>query len=604
MKSLHARLFGSFSASCLLALVASVWPCPPVASAQPVSDAVAGVIRRTAPPPRLVVVLSIDQFRADYLTRLADLYLPAMTNDQPGGFRYLMERSAWFTNAQFEHYPLFTAPGHAVLLSGAHPYKSGIVSNEWWDPQQLRVVYCVEAPGERVVGAGEKSTARPMGPRNFRASTIGDELKRATNGRSKVVALSIKDRSAILMAGHVADTVIWFDTGGGSWISSSAYCHNGQLPAWVSELNSRKIPDQSLGTSWNPLLTAEQLAAWSRPPAIVGKDWPKSFSAAFPHTLGIEQTKDNYRAFIFTPAANAMLFDAAAHAISAEHLGQDEVPDVLAISLSTNDYVGHAMGPYSPEAVDLAAQTDRQLSSFLQFVQHQVPGGLGSVLFVLSADHGVTPTPEQSDLDHESAGRFSVSAVLDTLEKGLTARFGPPPDKTWLAHKPGAAAAAGAYLDGFISLDQPSIAHLISKGIIRSRRDVEQVACDAIADARLPGVYACYGRTQILENQLPATDITRHLSKGVDPARCSDLILVQMPMFLDDSGPEGHATSHGTPYAYDTHVPIMIAWPGVIRPAVYADPVGPADIAPTLALLLGIEKPSACEGTPLLPSLR
>lgn len=587
--------------------------CPADAqTAAPVSDAVAKAIVNPAARPRLVVVLSIDQFRADYLTRLADLYLPPEGGGEGGpigGFRYLMERGAYYANARYEHYPLFTGPGHAVILTGGHPYKTGIVSNDWWDTHNREPVYCTDpAPGEKVtvVGAAPGSKARPMSAANLHSTTVGDELKMATAGRAKVITLAVKDRAAILLGGHAQDVSIWYDAAGGRWISSSAFCRSGELPAWVTAVNEQHIPDAMLGKEWTPTVPAEVLAARTFPPVYAGKDIPAGFGAAFPHKVGAGQDRASYRTFAYTPAANDFVFKTAAAAVHAEGLGAHDVPDLLAMNLSTNDYVGHAFGPYSAEALDLTVRTDRQLSAFLNDLDKSVPGGLKSVLFVLTADHGVSPIPESVSGEPFDlpAGQFKSADVTARIAAALTARFGGPTGETWFATSAKDPKVTGAFLDGFVYLNPAAVRAAIESGKARSRRDIEQAACDAVNGAGIRGVYGCFGKTQILEGALADNDLKGHLAKAVHPQISSDLIVLAEQLRIEDPRSEDHATTHGTPYAYDTHVPVLVCQPGVIRPGVYAEAVAPSDIAPTLSLLLGIEFPSACDGKPLLSALK
>ncbi|MBK7406287.1 MAG: alkaline phosphatase family protein [Phycisphaerales bacterium] len=563
------------------------------------------------PPPRLTVVLSIDQFRGDYLYRFHDLFLPAKDGETLGGFSYLMTRGAYFASAKYEHYPLFTGPGHAVILTGAHPYKSGIVGNEWWDTRERHSVYCVDDPRFEVVGAGPGSRARPMGPGNLQATTVGDELKLATAGRARAVSLAIKDRAAILLGGHAPDLSMWFDTAGGRWISSTAFCRDGQLPDWVDRLNKDAIPARALGTDWEAISSAETLGDRASPPAHVGTDVPKGFGDAFPHHIGSEPTAANFHAFCFTPAANDFVFASAERAIEAEQMGQDETPDLLSINLSPNDYIGHAFGPYSPEVLEMTLATDRGLSGFLNYLSTHVPGGMDSVLFVLTADHGVSPIPEEvagQPLDF-SAERLQIADVLSTIADALTGRFGKATGGSWFATAPEDPegknlAKSGAYLDGSVYLNPNSIAEAIGRGAARSRREIEQAACDAVNASALPGVYACYGKTQILEGAVGDTDLARHLAKGVHPRLSPDLIIIPRQDCLENPPSAGHATTHGTPYAYDTHVPVILCYPPVLRAGVYCNQAAPSDIAPTVSLLLGVEFPSGCDGRVLDEAIR
>ncbi|MFT3683750.1 MAG: alkaline phosphatase family protein [Phycisphaerales bacterium] len=552
--------------------------------------------------PRLVVVVSIDQFRADYLPRLMDLF-------GPGGFRRLTDGGAWFVNARHAHAPLFTGPGHAVLMTGGAPYKTGIISNDWWDPVAHRAVYSTEDRKATVVGAAPGSKASPMGPKNLRSTTVGDELKLATAGRSKGVSIALKDRAAILMAGHAADVCLWFDTTGGRWISSSAYCRSGALPEWVEALNAEGVPSRTLGTTWTSNLTPQALAERTTQPRVTGKHIPAGFGAAFPHAVGKEPTAEDFKAFAYTPDANAFVLETAKRAVVQERLGQRGVPDVLTINLSTNDYVGHAFGPYSPEAVDLMVRTDAQLASFLTFLDEKV--GAGKTLFVVTGDHGVSPIPENASTTEigVDARRFSVKAVIDSIAGEMNRRFGEPAGGSWFAMpadgpgKPDQVLRGGTFLDGLVYFSREAVEAAMKADPRLTRRDFEQAACDAVNGSNIPGVYGCYGKTQVLEGRMPDNDLCKHLALAVHPQISADVMVIQDQLCLQDPMSEGHATSHGTPFAYDTHVPLIVYQPGVIKAGVFAQRVSPMDIAPTISLLVGTEFPSACDGEPLLPAL-
>lgn len=549
--------------------------------------------------PHLTVVISIDQFRADYLRRLTDLYLPAKQSDgKVGGFRYLMTQGSYFVDARYNHLPTFTGPGHAVILTGGSPYKTGIVSNDWFDKATHAPVYCVDDARQKVVGAAPGSTAKPMGPLNLRSTTLGDELKLATGGASKVVTISLKDRAAILLGGHTQDVSLWYDDMGGRWISSTAYCKDGKLPAWVEALNTEAIPDKALGTTWTPSVSPKALAR-TIAPNLPAKNEPYGMGLVFPHKIGAEKVKQNYRAFTLTPAANNFVFTTAKRAVTAEHLGQHgETPDLIALNLATNDYVGHAFGPYSPEALDTAVQTDRQISDFLNFLQKTVPGGLNEVVFVVTADHGVVPNVETLQEHDITAGRVLESAVADAVQKELVKTFGAG---EWIG-KGADGKPVGGYVEPYVYLNDAAMDGAVANGKATSRAQIEEAAARAVA--ALPGIYACYTRSQIMEGRMPQNEITRRIVNGFYPKVSGDLFVVSEAMHFTDPGTPGpYITTHGSPFAYDTHVPILIAGPG-IRAGVWGDPVSPADIAPTLCSLLGIELPSACDGVILKPALR
>lgn len=540
--------------------------------------------------PRLVVVISIDQFRDDYLRRLSDLFLPPMPSHRTyGGFRYLTAIGSAFLDARHGHIPLSTGPGHSVILTGAYPYKTGIVSNVWLDRSTGREVYCVQDSTHPIVGAQGKSGG--IGPLNLRSTTVGDELKMATGRRAKVVALALKDRAAILMGGHMQDACLWFDDASGRWISSTAYCPDGKLPAWVEALNDEKIPERTIGTTWELSLSAEGRArALSVTP---GAPVP-GVGGAFPHRIEAGARR-RYQPFTYAPDANEFVLRSALRAVAAEGLGADSIPDLLAINLSTNDYVGHAFGPYSLEAIDLTVRTDSALSRFLTGLDGAIPGGLANVVVVITADHGVAPVPEGA----AALGVRSGRVVESRIDSAARAALGLKPEAS---EKSGAKDApwSVAYVEPYIYLSDAVIEQGIRGGKGGSRREVEEKVADAVT--KVPGIYACYTRGQIMAGMLPPNDIARHIANGFHPLVAGDVLVVTEPNYFPDDAPTGFGTTHGTPYIYDTHVPLLIAGFG-IRHGVWTTPVSPADIAPTLSLLLGIEYPSACDGIPLKEAL-
>jgi arylsulfatase A-like enzyme len=325
--------------------------------------------------------------------------------------------------------------------------------------------------------------------------------------------------------------------------------------------------------------------------------------------VGKEPTAADYRAFIYTPDANAFVLETAKRAVVEEKLGQRGVPDVLTINLSTNDYVGHAFGPYSAEAADLMVKTDAQLASFLSFLDDKV--GAGRTLFVVTGDHGVSPIPEDAGAPEVGVDsrRFSVRAVTTAISGELKRRFGEPAGGSWFAMpedgpgKEDDVLRGGTFLDGLIYFSHEAVEAALKADPQITRRDFEQAACDAVNGAGIPGVYGCYGKTQVLEGRLPNNDLCKHLALAVHPQISADVLVIQEQLCLQDPMSEGHATSHGTPFVYDTHVPLIVYQPGVIKAGVYAQRVSPMDIAPTVSLLVGTEFPSGCDGEPLLPAL-
>jgi predicted AlkP superfamily pyrophosphatase or phosphodiesterase len=554
-----------------------------------------------APRPRLVVLISIDQFRADYLTRFADLYLPAEVDGRRGGFRYLMERGAWFADAHHDHFPLYTGPGHSVLLTGAPPYESGIVGNSWYDRDGEKATrYCVEDPASPLVGLPAAAAATPdaagapgapgkaamaaparggVSPVTLRVSTVGDELKMATGGRAKVWGLSFKDRAAVLLAGHLADGVLWLDEKSGAWITSRYYRPDGTLPAWVASLNAEHRMDAWFGTTWEPSVPAAALArAWT-PDGRHAED-PGHLGRRFPHRVdgGAEHPDARFRAaFVTTPFGNDFVLRTAGDLVAHEALGGGSTPDLLAINLASNDYIGHAYGPDSPEVLDAAVRTDRQLAAFFATLDRTVPGGMAGVLVVVTADHGVSPLPGALIDAHMPGGLLDEHALRAAAAAALAAAYGPG---EWVQ----ALVESNLYLD-LAALD----AHHIP------RAAAEERAAEALAAQ--PGIYAAYTRSAILGGRLPSTAIAARLARSFHPRVSGDVVLIPDPYWMPGSD---RGTTHGSPYAYDTSVPLLFAGPGV-RPGRYTERASTLDVAPTLADRLGILQPSGSEGRVLAP---
>lgn len=578
-------------AACIIAFIA-LW-------------SVSAVGQRTLPetmftnkPPRLVVLISIDQFRADYLTRFRDLFLPAKLNKKdPGGFRFLMETGAWFLNANYKHVPTYTGPGHAIISTGSAPYLNGIVGNGWYDRQAKRSFYCVEDSTYKVVGS--TSTGGSSAPTRLMVTTIGDELKMATGDRAKVVGVALKDRAAILLAGHNADAVVWFEERTGNWVTSTYYAKDGKLFSWAEEINASnpRVVDSYYGKVWDrdPRIPAD---AWGRTlNAAEYTGMGDAFGKSFPHKIHGKGPGDpsTYNAFTNTPFANEFVLNTAARAIVAERLGVDAVPDLLCINLSTNDYIGHAFGPNSPEVMDVTVQTDRALSGFLKFVNDTVPGGLDEVVVVISADHGVAPIPEEAVAKRQPVNRLPESTITAAVETALDEKYGA---QDWVVNL----SEPHLYLNREAVSAQNALVDATPDGEVRKPKAEWKSILEEAADTirLLPGIGGVYTSTQIMNGNLPQTEIAQPVYRGYMPSRSGDLVVIGAPGWLF-GGSKG--TTHGSPYPYDTNVALIIRGTGV-SPGVFAEPVGPQDIAPTLAVILGVVKPNGCVGEPLTSALK
>ena len=508
--------------------------------------------------PKLVLILVIDQFPYDYLVRFRHQFVA-------GGFNLLLTGGASFADCRYDYATTVTGPGHATLLTGAYANVHGIVGNEWYDPTLRRSVYCVEDSTTKLVGEPDRARTTPGGsPHYLVGSTLGDELRAASNFRSKVVAISLKDRAAILMGGHSPSAAYWYDSDSGNFVTSTYYMP--ALPSWVANFNRSSPVKNYCGRNWSAL------------PDTPGGNGMK-FSEFIP-SRGESCPDAKYLAWLEqTPFISEIELGFAEDALREEHLGQGVDTDLLAISLSANDYIGHAFGPYSPQVADVTLRTDRYLASFFAELDKLV--GLKNVWIALSADHGVAPSPEFI-LDHKwGSGYAQPALILKAIEDAMADTFGS--DK-WVA----AADAPYVYLDS----------ETLKRHHIQPVQ-AEEVAAMAVASA--PGVKAAFTRTQLLKGSLPLSPFARMASNSFDPKRAGDVFLVLDPYALPVSGSE--RTTHGSPWNYDSQVPLLL-WGSAFRPGVYFSHCQPIDLAPTLAATLGLSQPSGAQGSPLVVSLK
>lgn len=532
---------------------------------------------RAAEAPALVVAISLDQFREDYLERFESHFVE-------NGFNLFLRQGAVFSNCHYRHSYTKTGPGHGVLLSGVHANIHGIIANDWLDRNTLARVYCCDDPAEKVVGLAEsrggvrspadRATAA-RSPRSYLATTVGDTLKVARGGRPKVIGLSNKDRAAILMSGHLADAAYY--TEGDRFVTSTYYMT--ALPPWVEAFNAARKPDSYFGRVWDRLLPA---AAY----AIQGPDdSPNEFSGlglspTFPKTVtgGEKQPGPRfYEALSHTPFSSEILADFARAAIDGEQLGQRGVTDLLTISFSANDIVGHDTGPDSPEVMDMVVRTDRILADFFRFLDQRI--GLARCIIVLSADHGAASTPERLKALRADfpAGRVDNALVLRTCAAALDRAFGPlgGANERWLAVD-----SAWLHLDAG-TLARKQVAATDAENVVRA------------ALLSLDFVAAAYTRTQLLAHDVD-TELGRRALLSFHAARSGDVFYQTKPFWIDFA----YGTNHGSPYSYDTHVPLL--WFGRGVPAgVRSEPVGVDDLAPTLSRLLGLPAPPQSEGRAL-----
>jgi predicted AlkP superfamily pyrophosphatase or phosphodiesterase len=533
-----------------------------------------------SPRPRLVLLIVIDQFRYDYLERFGDLFVA-------DGLRRLLRDGASWTNADYDHMPTYTAPGHASLMTGTWGAEHGIIANEWFDRAAGKKITSVTDDAARTLG----DTSSPYSPRLLLASTLGDELRLATNDRAKVVGVSVKARSAILPAGRHASAAYWFSTQTGRMVSSNYYFN--ELPAWVARFNDERRADKLFGKPWERLLPeAEYLRRAGRDDAPWEDMTGIKDTNTFPHVVtggAPAPGRDFYIALDYTPFTGDLLVDFAAAAITNEQLGADADTDVLSVSFSGNDYVGHRFGPYSQEVMDVTLRVDRQIARLLAEVDRRV--GLQNTLVVLSADHGVAPVPAQAAAVGLPGRRVERDQVLQALRAAITARYRGADKQT---------AYVQSFINGQVYFDEAAL-----RRDAVARTEIERVVCDAAA--QLPYVARCFTRAQLEAGAFaPGDAVARRVLHGFNAQRSGDALVVYAPFVIQVSPPEppdppSNAT-HGAPYSYDTHVPLIIMGRGV-RAGRYPQAATPADIAPTLATLLRVQPPSNATGRVLTEAL-
>jgi len=487
--------------------------------------------------PRLVLAIVIDQFRYDYLLRFR--------GDYNSGLAHLLEQGAVFTDAHYLHATTVTAVGHSTFLSGAPPSMSGIIANEWYDREAGASVTSVSDPATKLVGG--IPNAPGSSPHRLLVSTVGDEVK-MQGADSKVIGISIKDRSAILPAGHMADGAYWYDPDSNNWVTSTYY--RTALPDWARKVNDEHAARQYIGAKWLPF-DAKDDSATPFCTMVAGTD--------LRYCGGLEAT----------PWGNEMIEDFAERAIAGEDLGHHAGVDILAVSFSANDYVGHAVGPDDPAVRDISIRTDRLLGKLFDYVEQRA--GAGNTLVVLTADHGVAPVPEVNQARHMPGGRLDATKVADRITEALTRRFGPG---KWLL--PGAATMP------YLNLKLVSALKL-------DLGEVERVA--AAAAGSVEHIARVYTARDLQSGAVQQDAIGRAFTLSFYGPRSGNLFILQEPYYLFDTT----GTSHGTPYVYDTQVPVLFLGPG-IKPGTYPGSIAVNDIAPTLAALLGTAQPSGSMG--------
>jgi predicted AlkP superfamily pyrophosphatase or phosphodiesterase len=496
--------------------------------------------------PKLIVVIVIDQFRGDYLERYRDQFGDA-------GFRLLLDHGAYFPDCYYNYANTRTAPGHSTLFTGAYSNGHGIASNEWWDPKKKKMVTSVEDDDTKFVGVpGSKTGASPH---NLLADTIGDELKLATKGKARVFGVSLKDRSAILPAGFAGDAAYWIEPKSGVWITSTYYRND--LPRWVQDFNSSS-PAKYWDHEWKNS-QGEVLASTAHRKAKDGSE------ASFYEVVGA------------TTFGNEYEFAFAKELVVYENVGRGPATDLLAISLSPNDILGHRVGPDSPEMAQMALDLDHELADFFNFLGHQV--GLADVWIALSADHGVSSLPDAVKKLHIPAANAGGSKIEEQINAAITAKFFPGHPAAYVKLE---------YPTAWLDQDAFTAAHV-------RQRDAEAAVGEAMKQA---GLRDYYTKSQLAAGEVPNTPLGRKYLNSYSPQ--GSWFVMGVPDIYT-VGPGG-GTDHTSPFNYDTHVPLAL-YGLPFRAGTYRTNIETIDLAPTLASLLGINPPTHSVGRVLTEAL-
>ncbi len=526
-----ARDFLCVALACLVAVVAI--PVPTFASAY-------------NGHPKLVVIIVIDQFRGDYLDRYHDQFGDA-------GFRLLMDHGAYFPNCNYNYVNTRTAPGHSTLFTGAYSNGHGIVANEWWDTKKKKMVTSVEDDDTKLVGVADGQTG--ASPHNLMADTLGDELKLATQGKSRVFGVSLKDRAAILPAGFAGDAAYWIDPKSGGFVTSTYYRND--LPRWVQDFNS------------------------SRPVKYWDREWKDSQGAVLrstAHRKGRDGSDAGFYEVVGSTAfANEYEFEFAKELMVYENVGRGPATDMLSISLSANDILGHQVGPDTPEMAQMALDLDKELADFFNFLGHQI--GLANVWIALSADHGVASLPDAVKKLHIPAANLNNGRLQDQINGAITAKYSAGHPATYV------------HLDYPLAwLDPDAFASIHLK-----QQDAEAAVGELMKQA---GLRDFYTKSQLAEGEAPATELGRRYLNSYSSQ--GSWFVMGVPDIYSVGSAKG--TDHASPYNYDTHVPL--AFYGLpFQPGVYREKSEPVDMAATLASLLGINAPTHAVGRVLTDAL-
>lgn len=523
--------------------------------------------KRNEQPPKLVVGIIVDQMRQEYLFRFQSKY-------GNGGFKRLMSDGFMLKNGHYNYAPTVTGPGHASVYTGTTPAVHGVIGNDWYDKTLKKGVNCVEDPRHSVVGSPEGNG--DVSPWRMLSTTVTDELEIFTQKKAKVIGISLKDRGAVLPAGHMPDGAYWYDGKSGRFITSTYY--NTRLPEWVERFNQQGLPEKYLAREWNTLLPINQYVE-SGPDdtpyesLIGGKERP-----TFPYDMKTLRKPNDFSLLSTTPFGNDYLTDMAKAAIDGEGLGADQVTDFLAISYSSTDGLGHAVGPNAIEIEDMYLRLDRNFEDLLGTLDNKV--GAGNYTVFLTADHAVADVAQYMIDNRVPAGYFDTGRLQNELSQHLAQYF---PGKKIVETISG----GQVFFDQDIFQKDPKASGV--ELLIATELTINFLL-------KQDGVANAYSENVIRQSQFDEDGIKGLIVRGYHAKRSGDVMMVLEPGWYGAGSTRG--TTHGSPYTYDTHVPILFYGNG-IRKGSSVRHHTITDIAPTISILLNIKFPSGCTGRPV-----
>ncbi len=517
----------------------------------------------TAQQPKLIVGIVVDQMKQSYLNEFEHHF-------ESGGFARFMKEGYQFKNTHYNYTPTYTGPGHASIYTGATPMLHGIIANDWYNKKAHDFTYC--ASDSTVEGVGGKGRAGQMSPRNLRTTTISDELKLGTDKKGKVIGVSIKDRGAIFPAGHMADGAYWYNKKTGDFMSSTYYGND--LPDWMNAFNSKRLADAYIAKTWNLALDFSAYRSSEADNQPYERGLVPGKPAALPYKLksAFKAGNNDYGVLAGTPYGNELLVDLAKAAIEGEQLGQDEFTDMLTVSFSATDYVGHAFGPRSLELEDTYIRLNQDLERLFTTLDELV--GKGEYMVFLTADHGVADIKGFAKKNGLPAGHYFEGYIEQACEKELDKAFG---ESDWIAS---------------VSNEQ---VFLSDAAFEQTRSDKAEVRLHLAEFAlALTGIVAAYP-AEALRYQGPVNELESRLQRGYHHVMSGDVVLVFESGWM---GTSKTGTTHGSGYTYDTHVPNLWYGQGISTGKSFRK-VPITAIAPTLSLLVGYGLPSGALDEPL-----